>query len=247
MIANRLHSTVLSTALFAGALCLSPGAAPTDVAELFPVPAEGLTISVEDGSANLASLVASFERVTGEHLIITADTKAILNATTLGLQGDLVVEPEHVYSVVESLLIANRFVLTDMKREGPRMMTLSSLDSPMRSTLRSGAVFARSEDLAIYGDHPALMVQTVFVLPGLDVRTLGNSLRSMVVDPNVMQIMPIPDTCAVYAVGTGTQMNNLAQILNVAQAASTEAQEARRARIDAPEASEKQQQPQQSK
>ncbi len=213
MLRNRLRSVSMSAALIAGALCLSPGAAPQVEADPFPTPQEGLVIRGGEEKMSLLQLVELFGEVTGENIILSVDTRVVLGTMGSGLLRDLEVAPKNVYSIVETVLIANRFVITDMGRGDDRMMSISSLDSAQRSNVRGGARFVPEEQLAYYATHPALLIQTSISLPHSDVRTMGNSLRALVVDPNTMQIVPIPESNGVILIGFAPQVIDLVKLL----------------------------------
>ncbi len=215
------RTTMLGAALLCGALSLSPQAAESQAAEsqsaaasysqLFPTPQEGFTIRAEEQS--LAGLLDEFSRVTGEHILYSVDTGTMLEGSRTQLQRDLEVAPERVYEVVQDLLIQSKFVLTDVRRSEPRMMAVASLDSPQRATIKQDARVVDAEHLDEFAKYSAMLIQTTLHLPNTDVRTTGASMRQLVVDPNTMQIIPIPESNSVILTGFGRNVHSLAQLL----------------------------------
>jgi len=210
------RTTMLGAALLCGALSLSPQAAESQSAaasysQLFPTPQEGFTIRAEEQS--LAGLLDEFSRVTGEHILYSVDTGTMLEGSKTQLQRDLEVAPERVYEVVQDILIQSKFVLTDVRRSEPRMLSVSSLESPERATVKQGARPVDADQLDEFARSPAMMIQTALHLPNLDVRTMGASMRQLVVDPNTMQIIPLPKDNTLILTGFGRNVHGLAQIL----------------------------------
>lgn len=200
------NSALLAFALLAGCLTVAPQAAIQEGAEIFPMPEKGITIPARgDGAMTVEDLVRAFGEASGEYVTWTSETAGLMRACTVGFDRELVVEPQDLYAVVESVLLINRFVLTDIRRVEPRMMVVSNLETAARNNLRQDARFVAEEDLPQYECHPALMVSTVLHLPNLDVRTLTNALRGLTSDPNTLNVTPVPESNSVIVTGfTGT-------------------------------------------
>lgn len=226
---NSLRSFTLGCALLVGALGLSPYAGPTDNheaalgavlaemdhgyrlpphSELFPKPAGNLVI--EDVS--LEALIHEFGRVTGERMIYSQDTGQLLSTMKTRIGEPLEVPPDEVYSVFQSVLIANRFVLTNMRREEPRMLGVVSMDSPARASMKASATYVPIEQLHEYAKDSAFLVTTIIPLPNLSVRTMGASTRQLVVDPNTMQIIPVPESNQIILTAFGDAAWNMANL-----------------------------------
>lgn len=203
---------VLGWALLLGALSASPNAAnqegqgvePTVAlaaeassnrlpphSELFPTPAEGLTINSQEFT--LEALVKDFQRVTGERLMYSLDTRQHLRSAEPTPPEQLVVPPEEVYSAFQAILIANRFVLTDLRRDEPRMMMLASLDSPARASLKDKAKYVPIERLHEYERDSALLVTTIVTLPHVGIRHFKNAMRDQIVDWNTKRVLHLPE------------------------------------------------------
>ena len=204
-----------SLALLSVVLCSSPEAATQAGSSRFPTPSAGMTIERRAGEAPITveELLLEFGELTGEHLIWTDDTGAVLKEVRVAFDRTFAIPAEELYSAVEAILIANRFVLTDLRREEPRMMAVHSLDSPARAHLRAGATHIDTEDLPLYADHPAILIRTVVHLPRIDVRRLSNAMRGMVADPNTMQVIPVPESNGLILTGFGADLVELVLML----------------------------------
>lgn len=234
------HTTFLSAALVVGALSITPQAATQHAAtqrvsskhsQFFPQPNQGLVIGDKE-SQNLAELLDQFAVVTGEHLMYSNETELMLTNASTQLTTALDVVPEDVYSVVQDVLIRNRFAIIDVRREEPRMLAVVSLDSPERATIRQQSIFVEEEQLDEYLGHSALLITTVVKLPHLDVRTMGASMRQLVVDPSTMQIIPIPESHSLVITGFGNAVHYLAHLLKQAdRGAASGAEQDRSAEI----------------
>ncbi|MFT7670117.1 MAG: type II secretory pathway component GspD/PulD (secretin) [Planctomycetota bacterium] len=216
----RLHILAVSAALLVAALPPTPPAASsggwtlTPHEEAFPTPAEGLTISQKE-THSLEHLISEFQRVSGEQILYSLETKKLLASLSPTLHETLEVAPKDVYSVVQDILIFNRFVLADVRRSEPRMLSLVSLDSSRRSSIRQEARFVPEEQLDDYAMDSALLITTVIQVPNVDIRTIGNSLRQLVVDSNTMQIVPVQESNQVIVTGIGKNLQRVVQTLRL--------------------------------
>lgn len=208
------NSVLLVFALLAGCLSVAPQAAVQDELEIFPMPESGITIPARGENAmTMEELLVEFGKASGEYLTWTEETLGLLRATKVGFDRELVVEAKDLYSVVETVLLVHRFVLTDLRRSEPRMLEVLCLDSAARSNLKGGARFVAVEDLHRYADHPGMLVSTTLHLPNLDVRVLTNALRGLTTDPNTMNVVPVPESNSVIMVGFTTTIIDLSQML----------------------------------
>lgn len=216
---NLLKSPILAAALVLGALSISPEAAVGDHtsayqlpphSELFPTPSSGLVIRAEDQT--LETLLDEFARVTGEKIIYSTDTGSLLQGMRPNVRGDLEVAPEDVYAVVQNVMVTNRFVFTNLRREEPRMIAVASLDSPARASIKQDACFVPIERLDEYANDSAFLIQTVLELPNTDTPSVGAIMRQLVVDPNTMQIIPIREH-QIILTGFANRIHDQVQLL----------------------------------
>ncbi len=231
---NFLNKTLLSTSLIVGALSLSPlaatgtvhatGGPPAGASALrhddpFPQPSEGLHIKLAE-CESLAALLDTFAEVTGETLLYNGETEVLLRRSTTGLHKDLSIAPGQVYSSVQDILIANRVVLTDLRRAAPRMLMVESLESANRASIKSNALYVPAVELGRYSDFSAMLIRTSIYLPNMDMRSLGNSIRQLVVDPNTMQMIPVPESSQVIITGFGNSIVRIVAMLKDMDAAA---------------------------
>ena len=241
---GHLQASLFAAALLCGALALSPlaseqRAAPRDAtptrSQAFPTPARGLTIRAE--GQTLEELLDEFAEVTGEHLIYGAKTASALRASRAQVLVDVEVVPEDVYAVVNNVLSQSRFVLGDVRREEPRLLSVEDLQSREREVAWLPAPFVPIEQLDDYAGDSALMISTIQSTPNIDTRSMGASMRQLVVDPNAMQIVPVPECGHVILTGYSPIVHSTAQLLRRIDEGSARTQERRRAQRAA-EASE---------
>jgi len=210
----QLYRSPLGAALLAGVFCLSPQAADSPSQAPFPTPQEGMIIHGGTESADtLFELLGDFSVLSGENLMMDADTVELLKIRTSGLVRDVSVGPEELYSVVEGLLVRNRCVLLDVRRESPRVMKVVSLETQARSGVRGAARYVREAEVEAYAQHPALMITTTVHLENADVRTVGQSMRAVVVDSNVEMILAVSQSRQIVLTGTAGVVWDRVQML----------------------------------
>lgn len=196
-------------------------AATPAIADPFPTPREGLKLSATtaEGGQSLLEMLSEFTRVTGQALVIDPSARAALQAPT-GLNQTIAVPPAEVYFVVETLLVQHGFVLVQLSEREPRMLAVHMRNGPDAGTLRGRAVFVRPEALASYARHPALLITTTVELPSTDVRTLSNSMRAMLTDAAIQQMIPVGNTSSLLLTGSGSQIAGLVETLRAADEAA---------------------------
>ena len=180
--------------------------------ELFPVPSRGLLIR-EGESQNLTELLALFAEATGERVHYDEDTRSVLRRSRTGLVRSLEVAPANVYTVVQDILIRNGLALLDVRREDPRMLSVVSLDSPDRASIKHRARYVSSERLREYALDSALLIQTVIDVPNVDLRELRHSFRALIVDRNTTTLLPLVTSGQILLLGSGETVNYLASVL----------------------------------
>jgi hypothetical protein len=189
----------------------------------FETPANGFELDWnQDGGVSLQGLVDEFMRATGLLVLMDHNSGQLLKKRKLEVvttSSSAVIPPEQVYAFVESLLIANGFVLIDAHHEEPRTVRLVSLETQQRKTVKRDALFVPIERIDTYRDHPAMLVSTVVPLPeGADPRTVTNAMRTMLTDANTQSITPVGN--AVEITGLGPNVSALAEILSTVDASA---------------------------
>jgi hypothetical protein len=189
--------------------------APTSVSDPFPMPSAGISITIAPREEmKLDKLLDEFARVTGQNLLITRETRAVVQSTPTGLFKTVEVPPQEVYPFVESILVQNDFALFVLSDREPRMLAVWSLtQGQSRASPRNSAVYVPVKDIASYARHPAILVTTMIDLPNTDVRTLSNSMRTMFTDANTQQIIPVGNSNSLIITGFGSSVANLVAML----------------------------------
>lgn len=167
----------------------------------------------EDGYVRLADVLRAFEAASGWTVAMDAETARLVDALRFYASGSIEAEPAEVARTVDALVAGMGFRWTVVRDAEPRVLGLHSMDTTARTMIRAEAPFVPIEELARYERFPGLILQTVLALPHTDVRTLSNSLRSMVVDPNLMQIIPVGNTDTLVLQGSGSALNDLVAML----------------------------------
>jgi hypothetical protein len=191
----------------------------------FPVPKSGLTLVGDwDKPVSLEQVVKEFERVTDVHLVIASDTLMLLRKVPTGLSRTLDLPASRVYATVETLLAENGFVLTLLQAQPPILAGIvpAGQNPSGRGLLRTYVV--TPDQLELVSQHPALQVTMVLTLPHLNVRDLSNSMRQMMQDPQVQQIIPVGNTDSIIVTGRGTEIATIARMLLTADASAARAQ-----------------------
>ncbi|MFT5475802.1 MAG: hypothetical protein ACI8Y8_001135 [Planctomycetota bacterium] len=199
----------------------------------FPEASADLTLDVgDDGSyPNMMALANDYAQLTGQHLLIGTETRAILESSPTGIQARIVVPKVHVQAFFETLLIENQFMLQLLRESSPRLLTIQSLRTQERNTARARARLVPREHLELMRDHPAMLVTTTLALPYTDVRQLSNSMRTIITDANTQQMLPAGNSSSLVLTGFGTATADLVLMLERIDAESKvgwERDEARR-------------------
>jgi hypothetical protein len=228
---QHLQTTLLSVGLFAGALTLSPQAAPTLAPQddgpqprsvLFPTPEKGFEIH-DIANTTIADMLAGFSAVTGEQLMYSQGTASLLMEYKTQLLGDLEVAPRDVYPVVQSILNQNGFAMVDVSRDEPRVLAIKSIYNVDRNDILKNARFVPEHQLEEYARDAALIISTIVELPNVDVRPLSSSMQQLALDPTTMRIIPFPQSNQVLLMGFAKNIHRIVQTLRHIDAGSARA------------------------
>ena len=174
-----------------------------------------LTFDETAAAMSLEAFVKICQQNTDINFTYSDDTAQVLQSAKVRMLGPKVVAKTDFYSFFQIIMIINRFVCVQIGPEHLSVVVVASLDSPQRSSVRADAVYVTPEELTDYADQPATLVNTVLHLPNIDVRTMGNAMRAMVVDPNTMQLVPIPESNSLILTGFGSNIASLAKMLKL--------------------------------
>ncbi len=118
-----------------------------------------------------------------------------------------------VYPFVESILAHHDVFISPLKGGEVPLLGVYPLGTPRRGRLTT-FTFVRSEDVAGLMDHPALLVQTVLLLPNTDVRQLSTSFRTLFADQQRQSMVPSGEH-SVLIRGAGREVAECVEYLRI--------------------------------
>lgn len=180
----------------------------------FATPTEGLAFpAAGDGVWSMMDLLDEYGRVTHQSFIILEEARPTLERTKIPLRGPLEVAPAQVHSVVENLLVNSGYVLSIARESSPRLLTVTSRYESGRGNLRSNARYVAPDQLTAWLEHPAHLIHTAVHLKHVDARVTTNSIRSMMTDSNVQQILAGGDSNSIVITGFTPWVADLVELL----------------------------------
>ncbi len=237
----RLRRSLVCCALFSGALALSPHAqtvvstppvldvlavSAQEAAPLFAVPETGMLIKGgPEGQLSLRAFLREFGSITGETFLYDPETAQLLDSATPGLDRDIRVDATDMYGVMQDLLVQNRFVLVDVRRQAPRLLRVVAVQSRVGQLLRGWAKFVPEDELDAYAANTAMLVTTSMHLPNLNENDVSNRLRVLTVDNNLERITAVPGTQQVILTGPAAQVGEWARLLRELNSRATPPEE----------------------
>jgi general secretion pathway protein D len=174
----------------------------------------------QDGGMTLEQFVKLCQENTGINFTYDKDTANLLRSTSITMFGTKEVRKEDFYSFFQILMIINKFVCTKIGPDHLAVVVVRSLDSSARNNVRADAEIIDPDELEDFADQPATLITTMVTLPNTDVRTLSNSMRAMVTDPNTMQVIPVGNSNSLIVTGFGSNVAALVRMLELVDEAS---------------------------
>lgn len=188
---------------------------PASQEHAFPAAKEGLSISsVAEEEWTIERLLREYSRVTGQNMMLKSDVRTLAKTTKVGLLRPAEIPVEDIHSVVESILLENQFVLNVVHARAPRVLAANSLQlgaGRWRSSIK--VRYVPREQIGHYAPHPAYRVMTVVHLQNTDVRTLSNSLQTIVTETNTLKIIPAGSSNSLILSGFSPQVISLIGML----------------------------------
>lgn len=179
-----------------------------------PVASEGFTLSWANGSApGLDDLLDLYGRATDQTIVTTAETRQVMAKKDLGRvdgRATLEVPAASVHEVTEAFLAMHQLVLIPIHEADPRIVQVISLETQERNVLRRSSTYVPGDELDAWRGRAATLISTSVHLPHTDVRTLSNSIRTMLTDANIQQIIPVGDSDSLILTGLGNNVWALA-------------------------------------
>ena len=199
-------------------LVLPPTAPAQDAGAEIPViqdlgNAWKLTFDETEEGMTLEAFVKVCQENTGINFTYSQDTVSLLKQTKVRMFGPKVIPKDEFYSFFQIIMIINRFVCTRIGPDNLSVVVVASLDSPARASIKQDAVYITPDQIPEYANQPATLVQTVLHLPNTDMRSMGGSMRQLVVDPNTMQLIPVAESQSVILTGFGSNVSSLSKML----------------------------------
>jgi hypothetical protein len=126
-----------------------------------------------------------------------SETKAMVGRIPVGNMRTIVVPPDRVWPVFEAILSQLEFGLAFMTPDDPTIFSVISFTPQSWRPTPTPAEFAVQvpvEDVPAWKEHRAFMITTTVSLNHVDVRELANSMRPILMDPNMQQVVPMGET-----------------------------------------------------
>ncbi len=172
---------------------------------------------------SLAQFVQACQQVTGLTFHVKEDAASRLSSTYVRLMGTKRIPKRQFYSFFQILMVMNDFVCTEIGPAGISVIQIDSLTGGGNSSgpkIRANATYVDPDRLIDYADQPATLITTVINLPNTDVRSLSNTMRQLIADPNTQQMIPAGSSNSFVLTGFGTQVAALARMLSIIDEAS---------------------------
>jgi general secretion pathway protein D len=172
-----------------------------------------LTFSETEEGLTLERFVKLCQQTTGINFTYDNDTATRLRAETVRMYGPKVIPKNEFYSFFQIIMIINNYVCSRIGPEHLAVVVVSNLDvGQTRNTIRQDAIYVEPNELDVYANQPATIIQTVIHLPNTDTRTMSNQLRGMGIDQSTMAVIPV-STNHVILQGFGNQISSLSTML----------------------------------
>lgn len=171
----------------------------------------------ENEGCDLISLTKICQQTTGINFTYDAGTQTKLAGLTVKIFGPKRFPKSEFYSFYQIILFINGYVCTKV---GPDMLSvvviqdMQSTTQPGRgASLKGESIYVLADELDKYAGQVATQITTVLHLPHTDVRSLGNSLRSLA--PDSQGVTPVGTTNSVILQGYASNVISLARILKL--------------------------------
>ena len=179
-----------------------------------------LTFSETEEGLSLERFVKLCQQSTGINFTYNNDTAISLRAQKVRMYGPKVIPKNEFYSFFQIIMIINRYVCKRIGPEHLSVVVVESLDTGQgRGGARADSIYVSPGELPLYADQPATLIQTVVVLPNIEVRTLANSMRQLAPDPNTLTAVPVGDNTVILQ-GFGSNIAALVRMLELVDEAS---------------------------
>ena len=172
----------------------------------------------QEGSVSLLEFIKLCEEATGINFTHGEEARQELETKKVRIFGVKRIPKEDFYSFFQIVMFINNFICTRVGPEPLAIVVVQPISGPggrPSTKLGSEAVYVLPEELDQYADQVATPITTVLHLPNVDVRQLGNSLRTLSPDATMMQAIPLADTSSIILQGFASNIVSLARLLEI--------------------------------
>jgi hypothetical protein len=227
-----MNATLLcTTALLLG--CMGPGPAATTTSlvtgdPILPPATRTLVVpGTEEDLPTLLDLLREFADCTGQELLLDSGGQSQCDQVEIPLLAGVEMPAAEVYPFVEAILAHHQVYIAPLKGGEVPLLGIYPLAQSRRGRLTTFTLVP-PEDLPGLIDHPALLVQSVILLPNTDVRQLSTSMRVMFADQNRQSLVPAGEHSLIVQ-GAGREVAQTARYLLIIDEAAGAAERARQA------------------
>ncbi len=172
----------------------------------------------QEGSVTLLDFIKICEEATGINFTHGEEVLQELQTKKVRIFGVKRIPKEDFYAFFQIVMFINNFVCTRVGPEPLAIVVVQPISGPggrPSTKLGNEAVYVLPEELDEYADQVATPITTVLHLPNVDVRQLGNSLRTLSPDATMMQAIPLADTNSIILQGFASNIVSLARLLEI--------------------------------
>lgn len=232
MLTQRLVPLVFALPLAAAPLIL-PTAAPADLAppagaatpaaqasqlSLLPEPPADSKLVIAGGS-NLRSVIEQLGESTGVLFRADGETWSLLNGLPCGLDRPAEIDSEDAWRFLNDLLLSNQLYIGALRMSEPYLLEI--IPSQTQGRQRSARSFPLSltpEQLEVFGDYTAFVVQVPFEAKYVEARQVTHYMRDLSTDHNVSNILSA-GASTVLATGPLRMVDSVGAIVRAADGA----------------------------
>lgn len=183
---------------------------------LLPIPKDGLTFRDGDTPITIMALLQQYVDRSRMFLVIAEDHRSRMQNTNLDASCPQALEGSAAVHYMESVLAMNNVYLGSTVSESQVFLHVLSTQGASTARRNTAPMFVSEEALAPFADHPALHITTLVYLPSTDVRSLSNTMRQMIRDPNFEQMLPMGSGNAFLLQGPGPWVYQMTQAMRLA-------------------------------
>ncbi|MAF65438.1 MAG: hypothetical protein CMJ84_07255 [Planctomycetes bacterium] len=179
-----------------------------------------LTFDEQEDGLSLKAFIKICQQETEINFYTNTENAQALDSISVSMFGSKRILKKDFYSFFQIIMIINRYVCKRIGPEHLSVVVVESLDTGQgRGGARADSIYVSPGELPLYADQPATLIQTVVVLPNIEVRTLANSMRQLAPDPNTMTAVPVGDNTVILQ-GFGSNIAALVRMLELVDEAS---------------------------